>query len=138
MGAPVAIAGQGQQGGQVALDAQFGFLQRDRRFLAVARQQVEAELRVEDGLRHVLEREQADGLLLQFLHARRAVLAGRREDLNHRTANGIVGVQAPQEEGQRDGGGMRDDVDGDVGGIVLEFGSTSGARRRASGRSSAA
>ena len=117
-----AFAGLGEQAGQMALDAQFGLFERDRRIVAIAGQQVEAELRVEDGLGHVLEGEQADGLVLQFLHAGRAVLAGRGEDLNHGTADGIVGVQAAQEECERDGGGMGDDVDGGFGRVVFEFG----------------
>ena len=55
----------------MALDAQLGFFERDGRFVAIAGQQVEAELGIEDGLRHVLEGEQADGLLLQLLARRR-------------------------------------------------------------------
>ena len=121
-GRAFAIARQGEQAGQVALDAQFGFFQGYRRFVAIARQQVEAELRIEDGLRHVFEREQAHGLLLQLMHAGCAMLAGRGEDLDHRTANGIVGVQAAQEECERDGGGVGDDVDRHIGGIFHQHG----------------
>ena len=79
-GRALALSGQGQQSGQVALDAQFGLFQRQGGFFAVSGQQVEAELRVEDGLGKSFERKQADGLLLQFLHAarRRARWQARR------------------------------------------------------------
>ena len=61
-----------------------------------------------------LEREQADGLLLQLLDARRAVLAGRREDMDDRAADRVVGVQPAQEQRDRDGRRMRDHVHGGV------------------------
>ena len=94
------------------------FLQRDRRFLAVARQHVEAELRVEDVLRQALEREQADGLLLQFVArpACRARWPARRSG-SPTLRIGSCAVQAAQEQRQRDGGRMRDHVDRCVGGI---------------------
>jgi hypothetical protein len=61
-------------------------------------------------------------LLLQFFHSRGAVLAGRRENMDHRCPNRILGMQAPQEQRQRNGGGMRDDMDcGFIAGIVVRL-----------------
>ena len=70
------------------------------------------ELRIENGLGQALEREQADGLLLQLFDAPGAVLAGRREDLDHGAADGIGAVQAAQEQGHGDGRRVGDHVNG--------------------------
>ena len=51
-------------------------------FLAVSRQQVEAELRVEHFRFQLLEREHADGLLPQFVEAALAALAGWLENVH--------------------------------------------------------
>jgi hypothetical protein len=61
---------------------------------------------------HRLEGQQADGLILELFDAGRAVLAGGSEDLDDGRAHGVLGVQAAEEERERDGGGVSDDVDG--------------------------
>ena len=101
-----------KQRGQMPLDAQFRGFERKRRILAILRQHVKAELRVEDFLRHVLERQQADGLLLQLLHSGRAALAGRFENLDHGPPHRKAGMQARQHHGDGDGCRMRDRVYG--------------------------
>jgi len=75
-GRAAALAGQVEQRGQVVFDAQLGIMERGGGLFAIPGDQVESELRVEDGLREGLEREQTNGLLLEFLHAGHAVLAG--------------------------------------------------------------
>jgi hypothetical protein len=65
---------------------------------------------------HRLERQQADGLLLEFFHAGRAVLAGGSEDLDDGRAHRFLGVKAAEEQRQRDGGRVSDDVDGGLDG----------------------
>jgi len=68
-GRAAALAGQVEQRGQVVFDAQLGIMERGGGLFAIPGDQVESELRVEDGLREGLEREQTNGLLLEFLHA---------------------------------------------------------------------
>ena len=58
------------------------------------------------------EREQADGLLLQFIHAAGAALARRLEDMRHRARDLVDGVQPVQHQRQGDGGGIGDHVHG--------------------------
>ena len=74
----------GQQRRQVPLHALLDQLQRLQRLFAIARQQVEAELRVEDVGLQFLERQHGDGLLLQFVEAALAAFAGRLEDVDDR------------------------------------------------------
>lgn len=104
-------ARESQQGGQVALDAGLESLEGFRGVAAIAAQEIEAELLVEDGARPTLEGEEADGLLFQLVEAGLAALAGRLEDVGYGTLGWERAGQAGVKEGQGDGGGMSDDVE---------------------------
>ena len=97
-----------QQRSQVALHALLDIFQRLQRFFAIARQQIEAELRVEDVGLHFLEAENGDGLLLQLIEALLAALARRLENMNHAAAQRRYLGEPATEHGQGDGGRMRD------------------------------
>ena len=63
------VARQSEQRREVALDAQLRFFERSRRLYAILGEHGETDLRVENRLRQALERQQADGLLLQLFDA---------------------------------------------------------------------
>ena len=69
------------------LHALLDAFERLQRFLAVTRQHVERELRIEHIGFQFLERQHAYGLLLQFVKSALAALAGGLEYVNHGPAN---------------------------------------------------
>src|SRR4030088_512663 len=94
------------------LDAQLGVLERLRSLFAITGQHVEGELRIKNFLGLAFKREQPDGLLLQFVHAPGPALASRLEHVRDRTAYLVGGVQAPEDERNRDRSPIRDHVHG--------------------------
>ena len=94
------------------LDAQFDILERSGSLLTKPGEHVESQLGVEDFLGLSFERQQTDGLLLKFLDAGGTALAGRLENVGHGTPNPVGGMQAAENQSDRNGGGVRNDVDG--------------------------
>ena len=83
----------GEWGGSVLMSMEWAASNRNRGFLAIPGEQIEAGLSIEYGVRHRLEGEQADRLLMQFFNARCAVLAGGGEDLDHRAPDSVIAMQ---------------------------------------------
>src|SRR5215467_12943376 len=92
----------------MALEAELEILERARRLFAISREHVEAQLRVVDFFRLALEREQTDGLLLQFVDAGLAALAGGLEHVRDDAADGESAVQRIQDQRQSDRRRMSD------------------------------
>ena len=75
---------------------------------------LKADLRVEDSLGLAFEGKQADCLLLEFIQSLNTALAGWFEDVDQRSPDPVGRMQPSQHQGDRNGGGVGDDMDGIV------------------------
>ncbi len=83
--------------------------QRRYRLVAVAVQQIEGNLRIEDSLRQLLEGQQVHRLLVQLVHAAPAMLGSRLEQRGNGAHDVADFLRAQQQQGQYDGRRMGGD-----------------------------
>ncbi len=106
------MSGKREQRREMPFDAGFNFGERKRGFFAKAWQHCVGDLRIVNLLGKRLEGEKVDGLLLEFFNARCAAFTGRLENMNQGLAKRENLVDSGENQRNRDGRGMRDDLNG--------------------------